>query len=149
MERQQKQEGTAPQAPAIEGLLGMDEGVLLAQIGRIQAEARGDALELGAEGLANDLRELGSRVLDRFQRELYRLLCEDGPAGNADRQSLRDALALGDAAVVGALTGALVMLGCPPPAAPLVAALVVKRGINPVWQETCAWWGERLARPTG
>ena len=149
MQRQKTETGRELGPAAVETLLDTDEAVLLEGIGQFQAASRDGALEAEAEGPAGDLRELGSRVLARFHRQLYDLLCGDGSEADQDRQALRSALALDKVTVVGAMTAALIAVGCPPPAAPLIAAVLVKQGIDPVWQETCSWWGAKLAAPAG
>ena len=46
---------------------------------------------------------------------------------------------------MGAVTAVLLALSCPAYVAPIAAAIVVKRGIHPVWEETCRAWTARLA----
>ncbi|REF73516.1 hypothetical protein [Paracoccus versutus] len=64
----------------------------------------------------------------------------------ASRDALRDTLNLSETALTGTLSAALIGIGCPPFLAPLIAAIVVRRGINPAYQETCRIWDESLAK---
>ncbi|MGP3697580.1 hypothetical protein [Rhodobacter sp. NSM] len=142
--------GGEPGAAA--ALLDAGEEALVAEIGRRQAlleidPAAGDtiALELPVavtETVQFPFRELGLGVVARLERELHRLMCTE--AGEGDREALRSALNLPGAGLVGVMSAALVGIGCPPFLAPLVATVIVKRGVAPAWEETCRIWGERL-----
>ncbi|WP_096786385.1 hypothetical protein [Rhodobacter sp. CZR27] len=136
-------------------LLDADEEALIEEIGRRQAvleitpEARDTlALDLpvaGTEAVRLPFRELGQTVVARLERELYTLVCTQ--EGAPERETLRASLSLPQSGLVGVLTTALIGLGCPPFLAPLVAAVIVKRGIAPVWEETCRLWADRLDQP--
>ncbi|CDZ68157.1 Hypothetical protein NGAL_HAMBI2605_64410 [Neorhizobium galegae bv. orientalis] len=142
---------------AVLNLLVAPEMTLLAEIGRRSTvidhspDAAFDmTLELptsGTEGLPLPFVELGKRIFDRLHRELYQLLCGDGGSASAERDKLRSALKLEQAALIGAITTALMALSVPALIAPLAAALIVKSGVEPVWQETCKLWGETLGQP--
>jgi len=82
----------------------------------------------------------------QHHRELYDLLCGSDPESVEQRDQLKEALKLSDAALIGAITAALIAVGCPPFLAPLVATVIMKKGINPVWEETCAHWSARLGK---
>lgn len=140
-------------AAAVEALFDASPEALLAEIGRRSAildlspdAANTYALELPAGGTESTLpfMDLGARIFDRLHRELYQLLCGDGGKSNAERDKLRQALPLDQAAIIGAVTSALIALSVPILIAPLVAALVVKSGIDPAWEVTCRFWGEKL-----
>lgn len=148
-------------AAAIEALLALPEAALINEIGRRDTlislrpdAARTLTLEVapvGLEGVGDAFAALGQRLFGRWHRELYGLVCGPAPADAAARDELRGALGLGETAMVGALTAALSALGCPPLLAPMIAILIVKKGIYPAWEETCAWWGQQLdpAPPQG
>lgn len=142
-----------PEAAGI--LLDADEAALVEEIGRRQAllgisPEAGDTIALdlpvaGPESVRLPFRELGQSVVARLEHELYALVCTSD--GATEREALRAALNLPQAGLVGVLSTALMGLGCPPFLAPLVAAVIVKRGIAPAWEETCRIWGERLGDP--
>jgi lysophospholipase L1-like esterase len=141
-------------AEAVDALLATDDDVLLAEIGRRAAiielapdAASGLVLELPqrlTEGIATSFLERGTALVDDLHRRLYTLLCGDASATAADRNRLRQSLGLDNGTLVGALTGALVVLGAPALLAPLVAALLVNRGIDPAWETTCRLWADAL-----
>lgn len=139
-----------PEAAAV--LLDAGEEALIEEIGRRQAllgitpDARDTmALDLpvaGPEAVRLPFRDLGRNVVARLERELYTLVCTAD--GAAEREALRASLSLPQSGLVGVLTTALIGVGCPPFLAPLVAAVIVKRGIAPAWEETCRIWSDRL-----
>lgn len=132
-------------------LLATDMDRLVSEIGRRSAilelsPEAGAMLQLeiaqSEEGFIDSFRELGQKVLDRWQRELYRLMCGDGGTASAERDKLRSALGLEQAAMVGGISAALMAIAVPPFIAPLLAAIIVKNGINPAWEVTCEVWGK-------
>ncbi len=141
-------------AAAVEALLAVETDALVAEIGRRQAilEFSPDAggtmsLEMpvaGTESFLGDFAELGKRLVDRLHRELFAVLCRDQGVAKEERDRLRNALKLSEAGMIGAISVALMSLGTPPFVAPLVAAVIVKSGINPAWEVTCQFWGEKL-----
>lgn len=143
-------------AAALEALLAADEEALIAEIGRretilsVSPEAAGMlVLELptgGTESVFGSFRDLGGKFVTRMNRELYDLLCGSDQDSAQQRNQLREALKLTDSALIGAITAALTAIGCPAFVAPLVATVIVKRGINPVWEETCAHWSASLEK---
>jgi len=154
--------GTARPLPvadreAVLNLLAADEVTLLAEIGRRSTvlehspdAASGLTLELptgGIEGLQPPFMQLGARIFNRLHRELYQLLCSNGGNASAERDKLRSALKLEQAAMIGGITTVLMGLSVPALVAPLVAAMIVKSGIEPIWQETCKLWEEKLGVP--
>lgn len=154
-------ESTAPETPlpvndpvALEALLAAAETDLLQEIGRRQLmlEAAPDAaamvqLEMPAmatEAIWGDLSALGSRVLKRFERELHDLICGKAEGVAKEREQLAAALRLDRASIVAAVTASLIQLSCPALVAPLVATLIVRKGLAPVVEELCDAWQERL-----
>lgn len=142
--------------PALKKLLRADDLTLLEQLG-----LRGKAVQMGSPealrydpvlvhdsevmGPLDDLRELGRRLLARWSRELYTVVCGNAQVDQKDRESLLKALGLGDLAVAGALTAVLVTSFAVPAAiATVVAALLVKRVIDPGGETVCQFWGEQL-----
>lgn len=132
-------------------LIAAEEAALLEEIGRREAilsVSPDAAAEFSAESPISDglprFRDRGLAVVDRLERELFALLCGTDAEDRQERETLRAALGLSEAAAIGAVATALIGLECPPFIAPLAAAAVVKRGIDPAWDETCAFWRLRL-----
>jgi hypothetical protein len=101
-----------------------------------------DSTDMGA---LDTLKGLGHRVANRWNKELYRIVCENKGSANKEREDLLNALNLGDAAIVGVVASILIGLSVPPPIAAAVAALIVKKFISPAKDELCAAWGEAMA----
>lgn len=139
---------------AVLGVLAMDDATLLTEIGRREALlavtpdiAESMTLAMspgGTEAVHVSFIDTGRRLVERANRDLHRLLCGSEDSASAERERLRQALKLSDAAMVGEIAEALIAIGTPPFVAPLVAAVIVKSGVKPAWEETCALWGARL-----
>lgn len=143
--------------PALKKLLGADEHTLFEQLGmRERAAKEGserashfnpifvhDVKEMGP---LDDLRDLGRRLLRRWTRELYTVACGSAEKDKADRESIIKSLGLGDIAVGGAITAVLIgTFAVTPAVATVIAALIVKRIIEPAGETVCEFWGEKLA----
>jgi hypothetical protein len=144
---------TETQQAALEFYNTMDEAALLTLLGRqdkVIAENPGKADDpfLNPEydsthmGLLGDLRAAGRRVMSRWNRELYRLICASD--GEEDREKLLSALNLGEGATIAAVTSMLVALNAPAAIAAAAAAVIVKVFIWPARDELCAVWEERI-----
>ncbi|MRX51194.1 hypothetical protein GI374_12185 [Paracoccus sp. S-4012] len=139
---------------AVLGVMAMDEETLLAEMGRRQAllELTPDIAESmtlamppeGTESVQGAFLDLGRRVAERLNRELYHLLCGDDDTAKVEREKLRQTLKLSDAALIGGIATTLMAIGTPPFLAPLAATVIVRSGIKPAWEETCRFWGERF-----
>ena len=141
--------------PVLRKLLGADENTLLEQLGiRARAyESRSPqvmqleaniAHDVAVMGPMDELRKIGSRLLARWSRELFKVMCGDAKDDAKDRESLLKAVGLGDVAVAGAITAFLGSLGVAPALAVVIAALLVKRIIGPGAQTVCEYWAEQL-----
>lgn len=145
----------------LSSLLGKDsdEDALLAQLG-IRAKAvqigRLDAMDYAAtptyEGVVmgpmSDLVTLGRRILDRWNRELYKVMCGGDPDDKEDRESLLKSVGLSDVAVAAAMSSVLIgSFAVAPAVATIIAALVVKRLLIPGGAVACEFWKERLQLP--
>jgi hypothetical protein len=95
-------------------------------------------------GLSDSLLDLGGRILHRWERELYGVVCGDAKEDAADRNSILTKIAGDDIALGAAVGGVLISLGVGPAVAVVVAALVIKRIIHPAGNEVCKMWSERL-----
>ncbi len=104
-------------------------------------EPRYEAETMGA---LDDLRALGRRILNRWNRELHAAVCGKKSEDEKQRKAVLDSLNLGEAAVIAAVAGALLALQVPAALAAALAPLIVKRFIWPARDELCAAWGESL-----
>ena len=107
----------------------------------VDLEPKYDGTTMGA---LDDVKALGRRILKRWNKELHGLVCENKTADQKDRKAILDALNLGQAAVIGAVAGALIGLAVPAPIAAALAPLIVKKFIWPAKDELCAAWGEGI-----
>lgn len=141
--------------PVLEKLLSADDATLLEQLGmsskaldsRSPALMRLDATfthDVTVMGPLDDLREIGRRLLARWSRELFKVMCGNAQVDAKDRESLLKAIGLGDVAVAGAITAFLISIAVTPAVAALVAALIVKRVITPGAETMCQYWAEQL-----
>ena len=149
-----------PQEPettqAIEKLIRADDDTLLEQLGlRLRANASGQAevMELNPSlvhdahlmGPLDDLRDLGGRIFRRWNRELFKLVCGGSDDDGKDRESVLEALGLGDVALGGVLATILIgSFGVAPAVATVVGALIVRRLGSPAAEEICGFWEEKL-----
>jgi hypothetical protein len=92
-------------------------------------------------GVIDDVKAVGRRVMKRWNRELYRLVC--GAETSEERDKLLAALNLGETAAIAAVASLLLAIAPAAVAAPL-AALLVKSFLLPAKDELCAVWGEEL-----
>ena len=97
-------------------------------------------------GPLDDIKRLGKRITNRWNKELYTIVC-----GNADkdaevRESLLNSLSLSEAAVIAAVATALIGLGVGAAIAAPLAPLLVRRFIWPAKDELCEAWGEAIEK---
>ena len=142
---------------AAERLLKKDEEALALEIGLRDERIKGDpaaadnpdlVVKYGTHmgmGEINDIKALGWRILLRWNKELYGLVCS---SKNPDDQEMRKkilALSLDEAALIAVIAPALIGLGAPAAIAAPVAPILVKKFIIPAKQELCVAWGEAIA----
>lgn len=131
-------------------LAELDRRVALVELDPSQADLPSlDLLTVAEGGLEGGLPPMGAtarRLLRRWERELYELLCGSEPSDKADRGKLRAAIGIGPDALVGALAGWLVAgpLGVPALLAGVLAAILVKRFGSGTADEMCRIWKERF-----
>jgi len=139
-------------------LLRLDENRLLEQLGaRSVAAASAPAMGIPMTppsgpsadmlGVKDDMKELGSRILRRWNRVAYELACGSDPDDATTRQELENALKIGDAAAIGVLSTALIGIGLSALVAPVLAALIVKKFFKPAYGEFCDFWKGKLPQP--
>jgi len=143
--------------PVVKRLLESEEEQLLEQLAiRSQAierdPSKADSLdptvsssEISTMGPKEALRAIGERVLNRWNREAYKLICGSDKEVAKEREDLSRAFGLGDAAAAGALCSALLLIpGMPVALAPVIAVILVKRFFGPGIDEFCGYWKENL-----
>ena len=140
---------------AVKNLLQSDEGQLLEELGmRTEAIAQ-DITKAGSfepqvvynaadMGPKDVLRDVGSRIFRRWNKEAYKLMCGKDPDDSKQRTELTKAIGLGDVAVAAALTSALIYIGAAPAIATIIAAIIVKRFFASALEEFCEIWQENL-----
>jgi len=94
-------------------------------------------------GLVDDLKDLGQRIVARWSRALYELVC-GGQGDDADRRKLFDALNVSEAAAIAAVTALLLGMAVPPPIAAAASVVIVRKFLVPAGEEVCLFWGEQL-----
>ncbi len=104
-------------------------------------EPKYDSTTMGA---LDSVKALGRKVLDRWNTELYGLVCANKKGDERERAAILNALNLGQAAVIGAVAGALITLAVPAPIAAALAPLIVKKFVWPAKDELCIAWGEGI-----
>lgn len=96
-------------------------------------------------GIGEEALKLAKRIFKRTSKELHEVLCGSDPENEADRKKLKDALKLGDEALVAAIAAVLAgPLGLGAAVAAAIAALLLKRIFKPAGEEICKYWGENL-----
>ena len=135
-----------------------DETTLLEQLGmRAKATLQGQTEGMGysAEpkydaqvmGVMDDVRTLGRRLLNRWSRELYKVMCGSETGDKQDRESLLKSIGATDVALAAAMTAVMVSsFAIAPAVATVIAALVVKRVLAPTGDEICKLWAEQLPK---
>jgi|SRR4030095_11468076 hypothetical protein len=127
--------------------LGMRAAVVAKDINKsAELQPKITAEDVKAMGIKEDLADLGNRVLRRWQRSSYELLC-GGSADDAEtRDALKDAFGMGDVAAITAITTALIGIGLMPALAPILATILFKKFLKPTYGEFCAFWKTKLPK---
>lgn len=99
---------------------------------------------LTAMGIQDDFKDLGRRILRRWERTAFELVCGKDPEDAKSRTELRNALGAGEAAAIGVLTAVLISAGLMAALAPVVAAILVKKFFNSAYDVFCQYWQEKL-----
>ncbi|MCQ0092535.1 peptidoglycan recognition family protein [Roseovarius sp. M141] len=137
-----------------ESAAGDDEQALFAELGRRAMMMEADAATAGQVGLGDapieevffsSFADLGRRIFERVEGQLYHVMCGTDGKDATDRAKLRDAFGLGTnavtAAIVTVLTGSF---GLAPAIAAVAAALLIRVVLKPAYGTTCEFWAERL-----
>ena len=97
-------------------------------------------------GPLDDIKRLGKRITNRWNKELYAIVCGNDDKDTEVRESLLNSLSLGEAAVIAAVASALIGLGVGAAIAAPLAPLLVRRFIWPAKDELCEAWGEAIEK---
>jgi hypothetical protein len=138
-------------------LAGKDEESLVLLIGMMEQEIKKNpALKEDAYlepkydqttmGFTDPIQQVGRRILRRWNKELYGLVCDTQARDRQERQQILDALNLGETAVIGAVAAALLAMTVPAPIGAALAPLIVRKFIWPAKDELCKSWAEGIAR---
>lgn len=95
-------------------------------------------------GAIDDLKALGRRILNRWNKELHGIVCGGTAGDKSGRSAIMNSLNLGEAAVIAAVAGALLSAGAAAALAAAAAPLIVKRFIMPAKDELCEAWSEAI-----
>ncbi|HEU0301566.1 MAG TPA: hypothetical protein VFR37_19050 [Longimicrobium sp.] len=95
-------------------------------------------------GPLDDIKRLGRRILKRWNRQLYGLVCPKDGEETEEGKQLKESLNLGEAAVIAAVGSVLLGFGVGAAIVAPLAALIVKQFIWPAKDELCGAWGEAL-----
>jgi hypothetical protein len=138
------------------GLERMDNDQLLEELGVRLVAIRQEPKVSNQFGLSIDAEQrtrltkaeliaLGRRLLDIWNRELYKFLCEESTETSEERKRIFAALVGQDATVASMLIGLLVgHFGVAPAIAFVVGTLVARILIVPTGTTVCVFWKERL-----
>jgi hypothetical protein len=141
---------------ALRKLLQSDEDQLYEEIGIRMSAMSEDSLDVSEfdptvtidvseMGPLDDLRELGRRMMQRWNRSAHELVCGTSDSDSKDRKTLLEAFGAGEIAVGVALATLLVShLAITPAIASVIAALVMKRFFTPAYEEFCSMWETKL-----
>ena len=140
------------------GLEGMCNDQLLEELGVRLVAVRQEPTVSNQFGLSVDAEQrthltraeliaLGRRLLDTYNRELYRFLCEESAETSEERKRVFAALIGNEATTGSMLVGLLVgHFGVAPAIALVLGTLVARILIVPTGTTVCAFWKEQLSR---
>ena len=140
---------------SIAALVDYDENSLIKQVALRAEAAKEDPTIAGSydpvvtydfehAGLADELLDLGGRILRRWERELHSVVCGTSQDDEKDRANILSKIGADDAVLGAAVATVLIGLGVSAAVAAVLAALLLKRILKPAGQEVCKFWSERL-----
>ncbi|MDW7557519.1 MULTISPECIES: hypothetical protein [Azospirillum] len=126
---------------------------MIGDVSQRSVNATGVAGELSIEpppqsmGIDDELEELGKRICNRWNRELFALVCGSREEDQKDRALILSQFGIDRDVAVAAIATLLVSsFGVIPAVATLVATMFLKRLANPTKEEVCKFWSERLPK---
>lgn len=93
-------------------------------------------------GALDEAKQLGIKIVNRWNRELYEIVCAGDDRNRKERVDILNAMNLGEAAVIATVASVLLGSGLSAALAAAVAPLLVKRFIWPAKEELCLAWRE-------
>ena len=97
-------------------------------------------------GPLDDIKALGLRILHRWNKELFGIVCGSSADYQADRTKILNALTLSEGAAIAALIPVLTTLGLAPTLAAVLAAIVVKRFLGTAMETLCDAWKKQIEK---
>lgn len=122
-------------------LLGKQEQVKDRQAWAFADPGFDPAYDTAMMGALDGVKAAGIRVMNRWSKELYQLVCGSGE--NQARDELMEALNLGETAAIAAVASLLLAIAPAAVAAPL-SVLLVKSFVLPAKDELCLVWREQI-----
>jgi hypothetical protein len=129
---------------ALELLIGMREKAIEnnpALADKVDLEPKYEVETMGA---LDDIRALGKRIVNRWNRELCGVVCGAKTDDQKSREAILKSLNLSEIAVIATVTSALLSLGVTAAIAAALSPIVVRKFIWPAKDELCAAWTESL-----
>lgn len=122
------------------GLRSQALGKDFSKAGELEPEIAYDAQEMGP---LDELKKLGVRIFNRWNKETYKLLCAKEETALIDREELLKAFTKGETAVATLLCSyAVTQFGLAPIIATVIVTIVLKRFFRPAYEELCKTWEE-------
>ena len=125
-------------------LIGMREQALAAEPARKDDPHLAVSYDDPTMGPLDDIRRLGKRIMTRWNKELFAIVCGNETVDSKERADLLNSLNLGETAVIAAVAGVLISLGVGAAIAAPLAPLIVRRFIWPAKDELCVAWRESI-----
>lgn len=127
-------------------LIGMREKAIAAEPASKDDPNLSVVYEEPTMGPLDDLKRLGKRITNRWNKEVFGIVCGNESKDSKERETLLNSLNLGEAAVVAAVVGVLISLGVGAAIAAPLAPLLVRRFIWPAKDELCEAWREAMEK---
>jgi hypothetical protein len=94
-------------------------------------------------GPLDDIKALGLRILNRWNKELFSIICGSSNDDEEDRTKILNALTLSEGAAITALVPVFIGIGLAPTLAAVLAAIVVKRFLGTAIGTLCEAWKQQ------
>jgi hypothetical protein len=91
-------------------------------------------------GPLDDVKSLGLKILNRWNKELFNIVCGPAKGDEEDRAKIINALSLSEGAAIAAIIPILIGLGLAPTLAAVIAAIIVKRFLGSAIETLCDSW---------
>ena len=97
-------------------------------------------------GPLDEIKALGLRILNRWNKELFNIVCGSSKDDEQDRTKVLNALTLSEGAAIAALIPVLTALGLAPALAGVLAAIIVKRFLGSAIETLCDAWKQQVEK---